>query len=166
MSNIWYSAEVAGTIIVQCIPILRPLLRDMHTSMASKKLDDTENGRSRASVNWRSNTDTKRNSGYSSNAGDGKKHTEIIVLSDIPEEPRETLHTGKESHSSDSLSDTERSTPTIPAGPLFGDTWRLSDSEHTDTEIQTGRSGYQAWIEAEHDLGRGLSPPPRRTPHP
>lgn len=164
MSNIWYSAEVAGTIIVQCIPILRPFLRDIHTSMTSKRLDDTENGRSRASVTWRSNTDTKRNSGYSSNAGDGKKHAEIIALSNIPEEPRETLHTGKESYSSGSPSDTENSTPTIPAGPLFGDTWRLSDSEHTDTEIHTGRSGYQAWIEAEHDLGRGLSPPPRRTP--
>ncbi|KAF1918404.1 hypothetical protein BDU57DRAFT_537963 [Ampelomyces quisqualis] len=39
-SNIWYSSEIVGTIIVQCIPVLRPLIRDMHTSMTSKKLDD------------------------------------------------------------------------------------------------------------------------------
>ncbi|PSN75246.1 hypothetical protein BS50DRAFT_462296, partial [Corynespora cassiicola Philippines] len=38
MSNIWYSSEVAGTIIVQCVPILRPLIRDIHTSLTSKKL--------------------------------------------------------------------------------------------------------------------------------
>ncbi|EOD44561.1 hypothetical protein GTA08_BOTSDO04664 [Neofusicoccum parvum] len=40
-SNIWYSSEVTGTIIVQCIPILRPLVRDIHTSLTSKKLTST-----------------------------------------------------------------------------------------------------------------------------
>jgi len=38
MSNIWYSSEVTGTIIVQCIPILRPLFRNFHTSPSSKAL--------------------------------------------------------------------------------------------------------------------------------
>ncbi|OJD32664.1 uncharacterized protein BKCO1_3700055 [Diplodia corticola] len=37
-SNVWYSSEVVGTIIVQCIPIMRPLLRDIHTTLTSKKL--------------------------------------------------------------------------------------------------------------------------------
>jgi hypothetical protein len=37
-SNIWYSSEIVGTIIVQCIPVLRPLLRDFHTSRTSRKL--------------------------------------------------------------------------------------------------------------------------------
>lgn len=37
-SNIWYSSEIVGTIIVQCIPVLRPLLRDIKTSLTSKKL--------------------------------------------------------------------------------------------------------------------------------
>jgi hypothetical protein len=37
-SNIWYSSEIVGTIVVQCIPVLRPLLRDIHTSLTSKKL--------------------------------------------------------------------------------------------------------------------------------
>jgi hypothetical protein len=37
-SNIWYSSEITGTIIVQCIPVLRPLLRDFRTSMTSRRL--------------------------------------------------------------------------------------------------------------------------------
>lgn len=37
-SNIWYSSEIVGTIIVQCIPVLRPLIRDIKTSLTSKKL--------------------------------------------------------------------------------------------------------------------------------
>ena len=43
-SNIWYSSEIVGTIIVQCIPVLRPLLRDMHTSLTSKKLPSVAAG--------------------------------------------------------------------------------------------------------------------------
>ncbi|KAF2126769.1 hypothetical protein P153DRAFT_388091 [Dothidotthia symphoricarpi CBS 119687] len=38
LSNVWFSSEVVGTIIVQCIPVLRPLIRDIHTSLTSKKL--------------------------------------------------------------------------------------------------------------------------------
>jgi hypothetical protein len=49
-SNIWYSSEIVGTIIVQCIPVLRPLLRDLNTSRTSRKLasipdDRAGNGR-------------------------------------------------------------------------------------------------------------------------
>ena len=47
MSNIWYSSEIVGTIIVQCIPVLRPLLRDMKTSMTSKRLASTAAGTER-----------------------------------------------------------------------------------------------------------------------
>lgn len=48
-SNIWYSSEIVGTIIVQCIPVLRPLLRDMHTSLTSKKLPSVQDNLTRAS---------------------------------------------------------------------------------------------------------------------
>lgn len=37
-SNIWYSSEVVGTIIVQCLPVMRPILREWKTSMTSKRL--------------------------------------------------------------------------------------------------------------------------------
>lgn len=40
-SNIWYSSEIVGTIIVQCIPVLRPLIRDLATSMSSKQMTAT-----------------------------------------------------------------------------------------------------------------------------
>ncbi|KAI0574246.1 hypothetical protein TUN199_04974 [Pyrenophora tritici-repentis] len=43
-SNIWYSSEIVGTIIVQCIPVLRPLLRDFKTSLTSKKLASIKEG--------------------------------------------------------------------------------------------------------------------------
>lgn len=36
LSQVWYSSEIAGTIIVQCIPVLRPLVREMHASYGSK----------------------------------------------------------------------------------------------------------------------------------
>ncbi|KAI4615076.1 hypothetical protein J4E83_006800 [Alternaria metachromatica] len=48
-SNIWYSSEIVGTIIVQCIPVLRPLLRDIKTSLTSKKLASTAEGTRRRS---------------------------------------------------------------------------------------------------------------------
>ena len=90
---VWYSAEVAGTIIVQCIPILRPFLRDMHTTLTSKRLSDTEAGQT-GTVTWRSTIDAKRNSTYSNTNRDryeeGKKTTEAIVLRDIPEEGADT----------------------------------------------------------------------------
>ncbi|KAF7856194.1 uncharacterized protein EAF02_011453 [Botrytis sinoallii] len=46
LSMVWYSAEVAGTIIVQSIPLMRPLVNDMHTSLVSKKLGSGADGKS------------------------------------------------------------------------------------------------------------------------
>ncbi|KAF1359681.1 hypothetical protein EJ07DRAFT_118704 [Lizonia empirigonia] len=72
-SNIWYSSEVVGTIIVQCIPVLRPLIRDIHTSMTSKKLssdgEDTTARRSKMPTNY---TNSNRNTRAHS---DAKEHT-------------------------------------------------------------------------------------------
>ncbi|KAM3076812.1 hypothetical protein ACMFMG_003720 [Clarireedia jacksonii] len=39
LSMVWYSSEVAGTIMVQCVPVMRPLVQEMHTSLTSAKLD-------------------------------------------------------------------------------------------------------------------------------
>ncbi|CZR66573.1 related to integral membrane protein pth11 [Phialocephala subalpina] len=182
MSNIWYSAEVAGTIIVQCIPILRPFLRDMHTTLTSKKLDDTENGQSATWRSRRSTLDGKQAPVFV--GGDDKKHAEIIAMDAIPEDPHEI---GKETASTRSIEiDTGYSTPTIPAGPLFGDMWQFSGSEHTDIH-QNARSASNTpatpmfgdtwrlsgsereeiyspesatWVDLDQ---HGLSPPPPRT---
>ena len=36
MSDIWYSSEVAGTIIVQCVPVLRTLLESVRSTYKSR----------------------------------------------------------------------------------------------------------------------------------
>ena len=41
MSAIWYSSEVAGTIIVQCVPVLRTLVSDVRTTVTSRRLPST-----------------------------------------------------------------------------------------------------------------------------
>ncbi|KAJ4360792.1 uncharacterized protein N0V89_001359 [Didymosphaeria variabile] len=51
ISNVWYSSEVAGTILVQCIPVLRPFLREVHASLTSKRLP-SEGTTSRRSWAW------------------------------------------------------------------------------------------------------------------
>ncbi|KAF1958186.1 hypothetical protein CC80DRAFT_25958 [Byssothecium circinans] len=54
LSNVWYSSEVAGTIIVQCVPVLRPFLRDVHQSLTSRRIPSTAGGNDpgRRSFTW------------------------------------------------------------------------------------------------------------------
>ena len=157
MSNIWYSAEVAGTIIVQCIPILRPLLRDLHTTLTSKRINDTETGASR-SAGRQSFFEGKHDLGYTSNVSTGKNGPEVIALSAIPEEPGVIRKESSYSMSSASENDEIVSTPTAPAGPLSRDShsWRLSGSERT--ELHSPQSG--TWTEVDQYDRNGLSPPP------
>lgn len=44
MSAIWYSSEVAGTIIVQCVPVLRALVNDVRSTLhtSSRRLASTD----------------------------------------------------------------------------------------------------------------------------
>lgn len=149
--NYRYSAEVAGTIIVQCIPILRPFLRDMHTSLTSKKLDDTEIGQSVTRRSRASTLEAKHGSPYIIGDDDGKKGTDVIALTVITEE------TGKELYSSDSTSDIyQQSTPTIPSGPLTRSSWRFSGSERADIHSSL------SWVDLEEYEETGLRPPPPR----
>jgi hypothetical protein len=41
MTEIWYQAEVAGTIIVQTMPVIRLSLQDLHVSLMPVKLNET-----------------------------------------------------------------------------------------------------------------------------
>lgn len=98
VSQIWYSAEVAGTIIVQCVPVLRPFLKDLHTSLTSKRLDATEP--SQAKSTWRGSTlvDHKSKSISSRTVSilsknEEKKSPGLFELTEIPEEPG-ALHQG------------------------------------------------------------------------
>lgn len=92
VSQIWYSAEVSGTIMVQCVPVLRPFLKDLHTSFTSKRLDATEP--SQAKSTWRGSTlvDHRSKSIPSRTASilsksEEKKSPGIFELTEIPEEP-------------------------------------------------------------------------------
>ncbi|KAH6665391.1 hypothetical protein B0J14DRAFT_231341 [Halenospora varia] len=166
MSNIWYSAEVAGTIIVQCIPILRPFLRDIHVSLTSKKISDAEGCQSNT---WRSRgstlVDAKRGSGQMNGEDNGRPGPDTIPLSVITEEhdvkkdlsiiAEEQFDTRKTS-SSPLGSDKSK----ICVGPLFGDAWPLSGKERTNNLIRSAQ--YNTWIDLDDDQPKGLSPPPSR----
>lgn len=100
ISQIWYSAEVSGTIIVQCVPVLRPFIKDLHTTFTSKRLDATEP--SQAKSTWRGSTlidhrSTSIPSGTASilSKSEEKKPPGIFELTEIPEEPRIFDQTGK-----------------------------------------------------------------------
>lgn len=107
MSNIWYSSEVAGTIIVQCVPILRPLIRDIHTSLTSKKLASTYDTTGHFSSKRATANPFECNNSYSADCwaqGDSpKSHTQTqnsgiekrvdhIQLREIPEESGRFAH--------------------------------------------------------------------------
>jgi hypothetical protein len=116
MSNIWYSSEIVGTIIVQCIHDMRPLLRDLRTSLTSKRLTSgdrthgtNEPGTRLASKHFKENWDTgTTNSNYSvgcwaqhdalekgEGGGFGKKGHESYQMDEIPEEEIEIDTYGK-----------------------------------------------------------------------
>lgn len=79
-----YSAEVAGTIIVQCVPVLRPFVKDLHNSITSRKLAATE-----PSNTWHGSTLIDKKTTVSVTSGDeemGHKHAGIFELAKIPEE--------------------------------------------------------------------------------
>lgn len=43
---VWYSSEVAGTIMVQCIPVMRSFMVEVGTIMTSRRLTDVESTKS------------------------------------------------------------------------------------------------------------------------
>ncbi|KAJ0163208.1 hypothetical protein CTA2_3341 [Colletotrichum tanaceti] len=190
MSQIWYSSEITGTIIVQCIPILRPILREIHTSLTSKRLESTADGRSTTFGSKLSSG--KRISTGAAVQNDGKLGNERIALREIPEE-------SSASSSSDELprwksyppppppprgSDSTTTTtsppygtaaddfkPRPPTAPL-PDMWPLSGSEAPNLHgsSNSGKSldfDFEPHSNSHLDLEQGhvqqgLSPPPPR----
>ncbi|RDW71457.1 hypothetical protein BP6252_08020 [Coleophoma cylindrospora] len=124
LSTIWFSAEVAGTIIVQCIPVLRPLMRDVHTLMTSKKLDDTENGTRRIPI------DPNRGSAYTHSRDKSKNGLKIndFALSEMM------------SHSSRSETH-EASVTALEESHSAESSWPLAASEPADMQTRGGHLG-------------------------
>ncbi|WQF81927.1 hypothetical protein CDEST_06941 [Colletotrichum destructivum] len=185
MSQIWYSSEITGTIIVQCIPILRPILREIHTSLTSKRLESTADGRS-------TTFGSKLSSGKRISTGavqNDKLGNERIALREIPEESSdETPPHWKSSYPRESDSTTTSPSeadfkPRPPTAPL-PDMWPLSGSEAPNLNLNlngSSNSGKSLDFEFEpHSnsnsnshldleqghVQQGLSPPPppRRFP--
>ncbi|CCF43962.1 hypothetical protein CH063_13514 [Colletotrichum higginsianum] len=185
MSQIWYSSEITGTIIVQCIPILRPILREIHTSLTSKRLESTADGRS-------TTFGSKLSSGKRISTGavqNDKLGNERIALREIPEESSDETppHWKSSSYPRESDSTTSPSEadfkPRPPTAPL-PDMWPLSGSEAPNLNLNlngSSNSGKSLDFEFEpHSnsnsnshldleqghVQQGLSPPPppRRFP--
>ncbi|KZL83978.1 hypothetical protein CI238_06931, partial [Colletotrichum incanum] len=168
MSQIWYSSEITGTIIVQCIPILRPILREIHTSLTSKRLESTADGRS-------TTFGSKLSSGKRISTGvihNDKQGNERIALREIPEESGDDMpHWKSGPGQSDSTSPSESEfKPRPPTAPL-PDMWPLSGSEGPNLNgSNSGKSldfdfdlhsNSHLDIEQGH-VQQGLSPPPPR----
>lgn len=98
MSQIWYSSEITGTIMVQCIPVLRTFVRDMRTQAStSVRISKTTDGRSSFRVSIYSK---KRISSYSGQTMQddhtGQWSPRSPQLQDVPESPWEDKHESKE----------------------------------------------------------------------
>ncbi|KAH7139878.1 hypothetical protein B0J13DRAFT_558589 [Dactylonectria estremocensis] len=186
VSQVWYSSEVAGTIIVQCIPILRPILQAFHTSLTSKKLGsytDTQG------TTWLSKFSGNRVS-TGVHLGNGKGHGNSTVIAAnvaISDDEDDDHHNGRRGGAGgdrvelrDIAEEPAESWREVPTS-----SWPLGDGKFTGTNPtphseawvlprEEGRSGRSLDVEqdrASHSsIGfdvepvrdQGLSPPPRR----
>ncbi|KAK2063183.1 hypothetical protein LY76DRAFT_680909 [Colletotrichum caudatum] len=122
MSQIWYSSEITGTIIVQCIPVFRPILREIHTSLTSKRLgSSTADGRSTA---FGSKASSRKRVSGGVQAID-KHASERIALHEIPEESSGDDRGGARMPTSATPFQTDFK-PRPPTAPLPG--WGGSDT--------------------------------------
>ncbi|KAF4960127.1 hypothetical protein FGADI_1145 [Fusarium gaditjirri] len=172
MSQIWYSSEVAGTIMVQCIPILRPILKRFHTSYTSRRLDSQTGERKGSGWTW------TRSSKHFSTGPITPGHPPIMnqnpdgmELRNIPEEqePAEFDFWGK--NDPPSPDDLEDGRPEIKykfnreeMKFTRDDSWPLggeSESAKSARSIELAHSNMGLAVEHEASQ-QGLSPPPPR----
>lgn len=167
LSQIWYSSEITGTIIVQCIPILRTMIKDIQTSMTSKKLHSSYERQSTVVIS------SKRNSKRLS-AGVKmelvRKGSERIELKEIPEEPQGTWAppaSWKKIGVGESLSslDEENALPLSPRS----DRWARDSGGSGGYGPRNGQSldsdqgdRLHSFTAVGADQRDGLSPPPQR----
>ncbi|KAK7425960.1 hypothetical protein QQZ08_007542 [Neonectria magnoliae] len=182
VSQVWYSSEVAGTIMVQCIPILRPILRNIHTSLTSRKLASTVDARS---TPWTSKPSGNRAStGLHNNNNDSDdieaESPARMELRDIPEEAefeswkRSPQSSTPSEHTPNSYTP-KFTTQTLPlddctpkvateASPL-DDSWATSRSEsrYRSLDVEQDRTSHSSHgFDFDLNGTQGLSAPPRR----
>ncbi|KAF5022467.1 hypothetical protein F66182_5503 [Fusarium sp. NRRL 66182] len=159
LSQVWYSSEVAGTIMVQCIPILRPIIKNLHTSLTSKKLDSQANDQK--SSMWGTWTrSSKHISVGPMTPGHPAPNPDGVELRNIPEEqePAEFDFWGKDRPSSSD--DLEHG-----KGPEVrvtrDDSWPLAAGSESGKSLEMAQPTMCYAIEQEA-AQQGLSPPPPR----
>jgi hypothetical protein len=161
MSQVWYSSEVAGTIMVQCIPILRPILKNIHTSFTSRKLESSNGERKGSGWTW------TRSSKHFSTGPLTPGHPVVVnpdavELRNIPEEQEPAEFDFWDKHRPPSPDDIEKA---VPAEHKFtrDDSWPLgggSESGRSARSLELAQSSVGLAVEQEH--AQGLSPPPPR----
>ncbi|KAI1085018.1 hypothetical protein F5B20DRAFT_124569 [Whalleya microplaca] len=154
MSQIWYTSEITGTIIVQCIPILRPILREVHKSMTSKKLSSTTGTRTTTLGSKFSSTFLSAKwPSPGTNKDLDKKETDTVALREIPAEPDNSwrsLH----SPSSAELG-------WLPLQRQSSQKCAMEARKSLEYEAdETHRPSTH--LNVDRDVEVGLSPPPRR----
>ncbi|KAF7550933.1 hypothetical protein G7Z17_g5385 [Cylindrodendrum hubeiense] len=169
VSQVWYSSEITGTIIVQCIPILRPIVQSFHTSLTSKKLGSTTDAQS---TTWLSKFSGNRvSTGVNNNGtamladerglgGDNNTNNDRVELRDIPEEPAESWR--EVPTSSWPLDDAKYEPEPLP----HSDSWALPGGESRSgrsLDVEQDRGSHSSiGFDVEPVREQGLSPPPRR----
>ncbi|KAI9150308.1 hypothetical protein HJFPF1_10067 [Paramyrothecium foliicola] len=162
MSQVWYSSEIAGTILVQCIPVLRPILRDVHTTWTSDRLDSS--GRTPSTIFSKRFSSRVGSTGINyANHFKDKEPAETVELKAIPEQTTEIW--------------AEEYTPTrtsreggglgnrTGAWPLGNDMAKGDTMERKSQDIEQGRTSRSTFsMDNEQNNDQGLSAPPRRLP--
>lgn len=118
-----YSSEITGTIMVQCIPILRPIIREIQTSRnASRRLESTSYGHSGKLAS--ATLDGKAEPHFALDKHNGTN----IALCQIAEEPAESRTSRSLCASSMAEVDDRQHTAASV------DTWLYFDDEDSDLE--------------------------------
>ncbi|KAF5669975.1 hypothetical protein FHETE_4658 [Fusarium heterosporum] len=162
MSQVWYSSEVAGTIMVQCIPILRPILKNIHTSFTSRKLESSNGERKGSGWTW------TRSSKHFSTGPLTPGHPVVlhnpdaVELRNIPEEQEPVEFDFWDKHGPRSPDDVEVAR-SFDHKFTRDDSWPLgggSESGRSARSLELAQSSVGLAVEQEH--AQGLSPPPPR----
>jgi hypothetical protein len=161
MSQVWYSSEVAGTIMVQCIPILRPILRNIHTSFTSRKLESSTGERKGSGWTW---TRSSKHISTGPLPVVANNNPDGMELRNIPEEnePQEFDFWDKNRVPSPDIEEAR-----APPDHKFtrDDSWPLgpaSESGKSTRSFDMMHPGVGLAVEQEGYAQQGLSPPPPR----
>ncbi|VUC20987.1 unnamed protein product [Clonostachys rosea] len=163
LSQVWYSSEITGTIIVQCIPVLRPILQEFQSSIRSKTFNSTTTGR-RSTIRLSLRPNNKPNPGFDDRANILPRDKNGVPLNDLPN--RNTMSDKKSSFRISSL---PIQTPETPRRPTHSshDWWDAParDTPSLDAE-RDGESQYSMNEESDRYQYQGLSPRPRNASGP